>query len=454
MNNSKILPSMVIKPDYYKLYPELIHGEGIYLYDTNNKKYIDASGGASAASSLGHGNHEISQSIYTQVKKLSITPTHYFTTEVVENYLNKLSRFTPKHLDYGITVSGGSEAVESAIKISKQYFHLTNNQSKYKVIGRYQSYHGSTILTLDIGGNSARKKIYNDLLNNHLHISPPYCYRCPFNKKEGKCNLECALELENLILREGPDTVSSFIFEPVVGASLGAVASPKGYMKKIREICDKYNVLMIADEVMTGFGRTGYNFGVDFEGISPDIIALGKGMSGGYFPLGGVIIHSKIYNQFKCNNTYYMGGHTFACNPVGASVGLKTLEIIKEKNLVENSHNMGLYLKDKLLELKSLEFVGDVRGRGLLIGIEFVQNKTTKEPFKSNLKVSQKIGEIALKKGLIVYPGTGSNYGIDGDHIKIAPPLTINKFECDKIVEILKESIIEFTESLGVGVYE
>lgn len=327
-----------------------------------------------------------------QASSISLLPTHYFGSAVLNEYIEALVNFAPDDIGYAWTVSSGSEAVENSIKLAVQYHSIVGNKGRHKIIGRWHSYHGGTITALDVGGITQRRALYSSLMRQHPHVSPAYCYRCPFSLEPDHCARECARELGLTILREEPDTVAGFIMEPVVGAALGAVPAPADYVQIVRRICDKYGILLIFDEVMTGFGRTGRNFAADHWQVSPDIIAVGKGMSGGYYPLGGVLVSRKVGGLLEERNIPFAGGHTYACNPLGAAVGLQVLREIETRGLVEHSAELGKHALLRMQEFRRSPIVGDVRGLGLLLGIEFVKDQKTKEPWPpfSSIRIESK----------------------------------------------------------------
>ncbi|EFP96134.1 aspartate aminotransferase family protein [Vibrio caribbeanicus] len=443
-----LLRSMVICPDWQLDYPKLTHGKGCYLFDDTGRKYLDAAASSSSVANLGYGVSEYGESIKKQLDKLPVFPTHRFYHEEVEDYLGKLLEFSGPDFTKAWTAMSGTEGVENALKVALQYHQLTGNSSKYKIISRQSTYHGSSVFTLDVGGMKWRRESYKPWLNNFPHISPAYSYRRNEKESEESFFQRVANELEAQILKEGPETVAAFIVEPVVAAALGAVPANDEYFKRVREICDKYNVLLIADEILTGFGRLGYHFGMEHYKVKPDIMACGKGISGGYFPLSAVVLSHKVADAFEDNQMNYLGGHTFACNPVGAVAGKVTIDYMKKHRVVENSYEIGRYFNDKLAELAYLDIVGDTRGVGLLSGIEFVKDKTTKQPFSRELNIGYKISEYCFTKGVILYPGKGSYDGILGDHIMMSPPLIIERHQVDTIVEVLEEGIKHVQENL------
>jgi adenosylmethionine-8-amino-7-oxononanoate aminotransferase len=437
------LSSMIVCPEVGKQYPRITHGEGIYLYDENGRKYIDVSGGSAAVTNIGHGDAEITKVISEQITKVAILPTHCFSSPVVEEYMEQLVAFCPQGFSTAWTVSSGTEAVENALKVAYQYHQLKNEGTRQKFIGRWGSYHGNSVLTLDVGGMKIRREVYDGLLKHHLHIPPAYCYRCPFGLSRESCSLQCARSLESIIMSEGPETIAGFLVEPVVGAALGAVPAPKNYFKVIREICDKYGILLIIDEVMTGICRTGRNFGIDNWDVVPDIIAAGKGIASGYYPLSAVLLHNKVASVFEEKRAPFLGGHTYACNPLGSAIGNYILEFMKKNNINEKVRRNGTFFLKHLQRLFDFPIIGDVRGLGLLCGFEIVKNRDTKEPFDPSFAISRKIGEAALKRGVILYPGRASADGVKGDHVLLAPPLIITEEELLHVSDLIYESVAE-----------
>lgn len=443
-----LIHSMAVCPDMNKQYAKIQYGKGVYLYDEQGRRYLDGSSGSSAVSNLGHGRQEIVDVISQQVSKIAVLPTHAFNSDIVENYLQRLADFAPEGFKKSWTVMSGTEAVENAVKLALQYHQVRGENSRYKIISRWNTYHGNSVFMLDIGGMKARRQLYIKWLNNFPHISPAYNYRRPSQFSEQEYVQSLLQEFETTILETGPETVAAFIAEPVIAAAMGAVPPPKNYFRGMYEICQKYGILFISDEILSGFGRTGENFGINNYGVTPDIIAAGKGISGGYYPLSAVIASEKVMQPLEDTKTAFLGGHTFSCNPVGAAVGTAVLDIIEKEQLVRRSKDMGALFLKKLETLRQYDIVGDVRGVGLQCGIELVQDKLTKTPFPPELGLSKKIGEKSIQKGVVLYPGKGSVDGIAGDHILITPPLTINEEQLDEIVYALKECIEEVTMEL------
>jgi adenosylmethionine-8-amino-7-oxononanoate aminotransferase len=442
----------VIYRDLHKQYPTVVRGEGIYLFDTDGKRYIDGSGGSAAVTSIGHGVEEVVEAMTRQARTLAYSPTHAFSTEAIEDCARIIVEdFAPAGLDRVWFVSGGSEATENAVKMALQYQRDRGQGSRHLVIGRWSSFHGATLGALAYGGNAGRRRVYSPFLSNAEHIAPCFPYRCSANSACPECDLSCAHQLERLIRQVGPENVAAFIAEPVVGATLGAVAATPGYFQEIREICDRYGVVFIADEVMTGFGRTGRNFAIDYWGVTPDLIACAKGISGGYAPLGAVIAKQELVGEVKRRGRSFVIGHTSSGNPLSCAVGAAVLRYVRDNNLVRNAEVVGAHFLDRLRELKNRhEIIGDVRGIGLLLGIEFVRDLQTKEPFPPELQISKRLGAATLDRGLVSYPGTGTVDGALGDHMLYAPPLTITTEQIDELVAILDDSLEAVSADLGL----
>lgn len=435
--------SRVIKPHLLKELPMISHGKGIYLYDTDGKQYIDGSSGAVTAS-IGHGVEEIIQAMIGQAKNVSFTYRSQFTSQAAENLGRKISEWAPGDLNWSFFVNSGSEATETAMKIAIQYWQEKGISSKNKVISRWMSYHGITLGALSMSGHILRRKRFNSLLDQLPSVSAPYCYHCPFNQSYPSCQLACARELEVAIQRIGAENVAGFIAEPIIGASGGAVVPPEGYYQEIRRICDEYNILFIADEVMTGMGRTGSRFAIDHWGVVPDIMAIGKGLSAGYTPIAAAIVTDRIIETISLGSGSIMAGHTYSANPQSAAIALAVIDYIEKYNLISNSKHQGVYLNQKLQQLRQkFPIVGDVRGLGLLQSVELVAELFSRKPFPLHAGITQRVVEKAMEKGLIVYPAVGGLNGIAGDAFLVAPPLTIMKEEVDKIIDIIEEVLLE-----------
>jgi adenosylmethionine-8-amino-7-oxononanoate aminotransferase len=426
-----------------KSYPVMVKGEGIYLYDRDGNKYIDASGGAVCVG-IGHGVKEVVDAVISQVERISFVYGGQFTNEPRELLADEII----DHLDHRFSkvffVSGGSEATEAALKIARQYHLETGHPEKYIVISRWGSYHGNTIGALSMSGRTSWREPYTPYLLNFPHIHPPYCYRCPYELEYPRCNVKCARELEIAITHTGPEYVSAFIAEPITGGSIPAMAPPPEYYPMVREICDKYNVLFIADEVLCGFGRTGKVLAIDHWNVLPDLVATGKGFSSGYVAIGGVILTEKIYAGFQNGSRTVRHSHTFAGIPASCAVALAVQRYMRANNLVARSAELGEYLFTRAKRLEKFEIVGEVAGgRGLLLGIEFVKDKTTKEPFPKQLGLDAWVVREVLKEHVSILPGSGGCVdGVNGDRIEVAPPFVITREEIDIVVNTL-ETVID-----------
>ncbi|MGH2613677.1 MAG: aspartate aminotransferase family protein [Thermomicrobiales bacterium] len=433
----------VVHRDLNRTYPTVVRGEGVYLYDAEGNRYIDGSGGSAAVTAIGHGVPEVVDAIAEQAARLAYAPTHAFTTDAVESCARLIiEEFAPEDFGKVWFVSGGSEAADNAVKMALQYHRERGEGSRHLVIGRRQSYHGATIAALAFGGNAGRRRPYSAVLPPAEHIAPCHPYRCRANAACPDCDLSCADELEFTIRQVGADNVAAFIAEPVVGATLGASPATAGYFQRIREICDRYGVLFIADEVMTGFGRTGRRWGLDHWGVTPDLIMCAKGISGGYAPLGAVLAKPEFVGVVRSRSGSFVIGHTSAGNPLSCAVGVAVLRYIRDNKLIENAAAVGAYFKERLHGLSDRhEMIGDVRGLGLLLGVELVRDRATKQPFPPAWGVGRRVGAATLRRGLVSYPGTGTADGVAGDHLLYAPPLTINREQVDDIVRILDESL-------------
>ena len=437
MKNSNIFP----RHTNYDL-PNAIRGEGCYIIDENDKWYLDASGGA-AVSCLGHSDKTVQKAIIEQTKKLSFAHTSFFTSEPAELLANLLAKHSPEGLDKVYFVSSGSEAVESSLKLARQYFVEIGNPEKHKVISRRQSYHGNTLGALAAGGNVSRRTFFEKLLFETSLISPCYPYRHQTqDETELEYGLRVANELEEEIINLGPENVMAFIAETVGGATAGALTPVIGYFKRIREICNKYNILLILDEVMCGMGRTGSLFACEDEEIIPDILTVAKGLGAGYQPIGAMICQNFIYDAIANGSGFFQHGHTYLGHPVACAASFSVLSKLVNENFPSQVREKGQYLQKNLeLHLGQNQFVGDIRGRGLFRGIELVKNRSTKEPFPKNLNIAGKIKKQALDIGLICYPMQGTVDGSKGDHILIAPPFIINENQINEISTKLKATI-------------
>lgn len=422
--------------------PRAVKGDGVWITDAEGRRYLDGSGGA-AVTSLGHGNAEVLDAMRRQMDQIAYAHTSFFTTDAAERLADRLVDLAPEGLDYVYLVSGGSEAVEAALKMARQYFVEIGQPQRRHIIARRQSYHGNTIGALATGGNAWRRAQFQPILPETHHVSPCYAYRDQaMGETPEAYAARLATELEDKIIALGPDQVIAFVAEPVVGATLGAVPAVADYFKRIRAVCDKYGVLLILDEVMCGMGRTGTIFAMEQEGIVADIATIAKGLGGGYQPIGAVLLSAKIYDAFRDGSGLFQHGHTYLGHPVAAAAADKVVEIMTRPGLMENVGAMGQRLHDGLTAtLGQHPNVGDIRGRGLFRGIELVADRATKEPLDPKLKIHAKIKKEAMARGLMSYPMGGTIDGVRGDHILLAPPYIITPDEVDQIVERISGAI-------------
>lgn len=428
--------------------PSIVKGEGIYLYDDQGKRYIDSAGGPILCS-LGHGLEDMAETLSEQARAVAFAYRTEFTTPVLEAAADKICEASGGVLDKVFMVSGGSEATEIAVKLARKY-HLDRDQPcRYKVISRWQSYHGMTMGALSWSGMTARRADYDPMLPHTSHIAPAYCYRCWFNQTPETCNLECAQALENEILCQGPDTVAAFIAEPISGMSLCGAVPRADYFRRVREICDTYGVLLILDEVMTGFGRTGAWFAYEHFDIEPDIIALGKSMGGGYFPVGAAAVTAEVSETIAHQSGTFGSGFTWAGNPLAAAVVCRAIDYLREHRLVERSAAMGTYLAAKLEGLRSHPTVGDIRGKGLMQGIEFVQDKTTKTPLDPQCTFWRALAHEALEQGMFIESSGGCDRGRAGDMMMFGPPFIVTEAQIDEIVDLFDQVLSTVEKRIG-----
>ncbi len=422
-------------------YPCMVRGEGVYLFDENGKRYIDASGGAIVAN-LGHGNKAVAEAIATQAaESVGYVSGMQFTHRAVEELAAALCAVAPAGMNKAFFLSGGSEATEAAMKLARQYWVAKGIDTKYKVISRMPSYHGNTLGAMGVSGRQAYRTLFQPLYIDHPKIAPPLCYRCPWGKIFPQCDYECAHELELAIQREGAETVAAFMAEPVLGSTGAAMVPPRDYYPRVLEICRKHNVLFIADEIMCGMGRTGDWFAIASYGVTPDIMLVGKGLTGGYVPLSGFVARAELIDAIYASGGDFMHAQTFAHHPVACAAGLATIRYLQEHKLIERCRELGFYLHEKLAALQSHPLVGEVRGKGLFAGLEMAADKTTRAPFARALKVTEKISAEALSRGLIVWPNTGHVDGTNGDAILLAPPFIVTREQIDEIVALLTQAL-------------
>jgi adenosylmethionine-8-amino-7-oxononanoate aminotransferase len=421
--------------------PCMVRGEGIYLYDSDGKRYLDGASGSALVCNIGHGVREVASALSPQAAELAYNPFHCSHSRPYEEMAARLIRLAPPGFKQVFAVSSGSEAVENAVKFARQYQLARGLPSKHIVIGRWQSYHGNTLGAMACSGYTGRRRKHAPNLKDAVHIPPAFCYRCYFEKTYPSCELKCARALETAILQEGPENVSAFIAEPVVGAALGGAPAPPGYFQIIRRICDKYDVLFIADEVMCGLGRTGACFAIDHWSTVPDLIAAGKGLGSGYFPMAACLVSGRVADTMPAKGAAFEGVHTCCGHLLGSRLAAAILDYMEAKDLVSNSSRQGERLLQGLKNLRaSHPSVGDVRGLGLMCGVEFVTDRTTREPFPPELKFAERIMDACMERGLIVYPGHGTVDGAAGDHLLIGPPLVITASQIADLLAILADA--------------
>jgi adenosylmethionine-8-amino-7-oxononanoate aminotransferase len=469
--------SAVFRRSFRKHFAAAVRGEGVYIRDADGKQYLDLSGSA-AVNFIGHGVPEISAAMAEQAAKLEFVHTSQFTTPIAEEYAAELLEFAGENFRGGAVyfTCGGSESIETALKLARQYQVEIGEPARHQIISRQQSYHGSTLGALSVSGNMRRREIYLPMVKEFAHIGMPYCYRCDFDCTDGcrNCGQQYAAELETAI-EASNGQAAAFIFEPISGATLGAVVPPPGYLQSVAEICRRHGVLLIADEVMTGMGRTGRNFAVEHFSIAPDILVTAKGLSSGYAPLGAVIASKKVVDAIAHGSAHgsgfgaFLHGFTYNAHPISLAAGRAVLRYLKEKKLVEAAdssrastpatgfkkaleslaaNDQRPTTSDRIANSDAIadvigDVIGDVRGIGLLWAIEFVADKKTKRPFPPEQNFAGRVGAAALKRGLLVYPMQGSVDGTSGDHILLAPPAVISQEQIAWSTEQLAASISE-----------
>jgi len=439
--------------DWDRPFPIIVRTEGIFLYDADGREYIDGSGGSSVVTTIGHGVAEIAQAMYEQAQQFSFYPAHAFTNERFLELSDLVVSLAPGSLKDASRVwvtCTGTDATDDAVRLARQYWVERGRPSKYQIIGRWQGFHGNTISVAGFSGIVSRRRIFQPMYIDSPHIPPAFCYRCPFEKTYPECDLLCARALETTIRQQGPENVAAFIAEPVVGAALGVAPAPPGYFQRIREICDRNDVLFIADEVMTGWGRTGRLWGIDHWDTTPDIVATAKGMTAGYTPLAAIIARDSIWQVLQEHHSPFKAGHTLNANAVSCAGALAVIRYQQNHNLVENSRLRGEQVLAGLRRLMERHpIIGDARGLGLMFGLEFVRRRSTREPFPPVLGLSARIERSALKHGLVTYPCTGSLDGTLGDMTLMAPPLTISPSEVDQLLDLLDRAIADVEQELG-----
>ena len=428
--------------------PVAVAAKGITITDREGQTYLDASGGA-AVSCLGHGHPDVLGAMHAQVDRVAYAHTSFFTTEVAEELADRLIADAPG-MGHVYLVSGGSEAVEAALKLARQYFVESGEPARSVFIGRRQSYHGNTLGALAVGGNEWRRRQFAPLLIDVGRVSPCYEYR---DRRDGETleqySERLAAELEAKIQEIGPKRVIAFVAEPVVGATLGAVPPTPGYFRRVREICDRHGILLIADEVMCGMGRTGTLHALEQEGITADLSTIAKGLGGGYQPIGAVLASTRIVDALKRGTGMFQHGHTYIGHPVAAAAALAVQKVIKRDGLLDKVKSNGAYFAERLRATFARHpYVGDIRGRGLFMGVELVEDSDSKRPFDPALRLHAKVKAEAMKHGLMCYPMGGTIDGQRGDHVLLAPPFIASREELDTIVQRLAAAIDSSTAAL------
>ena len=434
----------IIHRDPRKALPVAEYGEGCFIIDTTGRRYFDASGGA-AVSCLGHVHPDVVTAVAKQLHTLEYAHTSFFTTEAAETLANLLATNSPPGLSNVYFVSSGSEAMETALKMARQY-HVDNGEpQRWRIVARRQSYHGNTLGALSVGGNMGRRSLYQPLLLDVRHVSPCFAYHGQaIGESDEAYGTRLAGELEGAIQTLGHETVSAFVAETVVGATLGAAPAVPGYFKKIREVCDRYRVLLILDEVMCGMGRTGSYHAFEQEAIVPDLLCLAKGLGGGYQPIGAVVAQDHVVNVINAGSGAFQHGHTYVGHPVACAAALAVQRVVHRDKLVLRCANLGQYLGDVLRKrFDTHPHVGDIRGRGLFWALELVREREGAIPFDPESKLHARLKDMAHDRGLLCYPGGGTVDGERGDHVLLAPPFIATEADLDWVVDILSDAIDE-----------
>jgi len=411
--------------------------------DKSGRRFLDAAGQA-AVVNIGHGVHEVARAMAEQGSQLAFAHTTQFHSESAEKLAARLLALAPRNFRPGGRVwftSGGSEATETAIKLARQYYLESNEPARYRVVSRRQSYHGSTLGAMTVSGNVARRTPYQPLLAEWGHVAPCFCYHCPFDKAFPGCATACAEDLSVFLKENDSGSVAAFIFEPVVGATLGAAVPPDGYAQRIAEVCRDHKILLIADEIMSGMGRTGTPFAVQHWNVEPDLILVGKGIASGYAPLGAVLVAPHVVAAFERGSGAFQHGFTYQAHPVATAAGNAVLDYIESHKLFERVWPASENLRASLVPLLSHPHVGEIRGLGLLLGIEFVKDKSTREPFPREEKIAERMRQAAFDQNLLVYPTQGCVDGLRGDHVLLAPPFVVSAQESEQVATALYSAL-------------
>lgn len=438
----------LIQPLLDGVYPTVVHGEGVFLTDSEGRRYLDGCSGAVTAG-LGHGLQEIVDVMTEQARRVAFSYRLQFRNQPADDLAALLEKLAPGDISWTFFVNSGSEATETAQKMAVQYWREAGRPEKTVVLSRRLSYHGITLGALSLSGHRTRRSLFEPLLSPNAVVVPPYCYRCPLGKTYPECELACADDLQQTIDRLGAERVAGFAVEPVIGAAGGAIVPPADYYRRIRDICDRNEVLLIADEVMTAMGRCGTMFAMEHWGVEPDLIALGKGVSAGYTPLAATLASDRLVQTIRAGSGVIMSGHTYSGNPLSCAVGLAVVRYVQKHNLPRRAATLGRALGLRLEELKARHpIVGDVRGLGLMWGLELVSDAARRTPFPTVARMTARLVALAQEQGLLIYPSlTGASDG-PGDAIIVAPPLTITEAELDLLIDLLDRSLRGLENSL------
>ncbi|MFZ2055040.1 MAG: aspartate aminotransferase family protein [Candidatus Aminicenantales bacterium] len=438
----------VLYRNFHKSFPLIKSGRGSCLYDFNGKEYLDGSGGA-AVVNIGHGVKDVAAALSRQAGKAAYLSGVQFTHEPVEKLAAMVALFLPFRNGKVFFLTSGSEAIEASIKLARQYWIESGQPRKYRVISLSPSYHGNTLAALSLSARKHYQEAFRPLLLKSARIPAPYCYRCPWNLAPADCGVKCAHELEKAIARIGREKVSAFIGEVIGGSSTGASVPPREYWQTVRRICDRNDVLLIADEVMTGAGRTGKWLACHHYDLLPDIVVMGKGLTSGYFPLSAVAAKAALLEPIFKHGKNFLHAQTFAHHPVGCAAGLATLNYLSDNDLIARCARVGKILKRKLERFLDHPQVGDIRGKGLLIGVEFVRDKKKKTPFPRKQKYAEAFIAEALDRGLVLWPNIGHADSTNGDLVMVAPPFVIQEDEISEMLEKIESTLAEMERKFG-----
>jgi adenosylmethionine-8-amino-7-oxononanoate aminotransferase len=433
--------------DPTRAYPVLARADGIRVWDSDGREYLDAIAGIAVAN-IGYGRGEVVEAMAAQAARLPFAVGNIWSTEPAIELASEIARHTPGDLDHVLFTSGGSEAVEVALKMARQYHVLRGEPERSLVVSRWTNYHGATLGGLTVGGSKLRRRVYEPLLLETPHVRTPYCYRCPWPEAHPDCGPAAAAEVEAAIVSAGPGRVAAVIGEPIIASVGGAIAPPPDYWPRVRDICDRHGVLLVLDEVVTGFGRTGRRFAADHWSVVPDLLVMGKGVSGGYAPLGAVAARQHVRAAFADRGAAFEHIFTFGGHPVSTAAGLAVLRIWERERLTDRAAQLEGVFRAALDRLREHPFVGDVRVTGLMAGIEFVADRETREPFEPSARVGLRVREAGLRHGIVTYPGSGMADGSRGDVISLYPPLVVSEAEIVEIAERLDATFAEVEAEL------